>query len=138
VSKRVRGQVRSHRRPGARPPTERSASRPRNPAPRSLAPARESQLEVAEIIAEDALEDGSVELQPAPGTRSDGERGRSSQRLHHKIKAGSVLAARATTEYVYVAQDMRRILFVAGGLIGLLFALWVLVVLLKVVALPFY
>jgi hypothetical protein len=63
---------------------------------------------------------------------------RAGQRVHHKIKAGSLLAARAANEYVYVSQDMRRILLVAGGLIGLLFALWLLFVVLKVIALPFY
>ena len=49
-----------------------------------------------------------------------------------------MLAARAATEYVYVAQDMRRILLVAGGLIGFLFALWLAVVVLRVIPLPFY
>ena len=63
---------------------------------------------------------------------------RTTSRTHHRIKPGSILAARAATEYVYVAQDMRRILLVAGGLIGLLFALWLLVVVLRVIPLPFY
>ncbi len=49
-----------------------------------------------------------------------------------------MLAARAATEYVYVSQDMRRILLVASGLIGILFALWLLVVVLRVIPLPFY
>ena len=57
---------------------------------------------------------------------------------HHRIKPGSILAARAATEYVYVAQDFRRIVLVAGVLIGFLFALWVLVVVLRVIPLPFY
>ena len=60
------------------------------------------------------------------------------QRTHHKIKAGSLLAARAATEYVYVAQDMRRIIVVAGGLFLFLFVLWLFVVGLKVIPLPFY
>lgn len=63
---------------------------------------------------------------------------RAGTRIHHKIKAGSILAARAASEYVYVAQDMRRILLVAGFLIGLLFALWLLIVVMRVIALPFY
>jgi hypothetical protein len=128
VSKKVRGQVRTHRRPGTRAPSERTAER------RRIAPAAEpSQLEEAEIIAQDIVEDGPEEA------RAELERyTRSSQRTHHKIKAGSLLAARAATEYVYVSQDLRRILLVAGGLIGLMFALWLLLVVMKVVSLPFY
>jgi hypothetical protein len=127
VSKKVRGQVRTHRRPGARAPSDRSTAR-------RLAPvAQPSQLEEAEIIAEDIVED-----RPAEALAELDRYTRTSQRTHHKIKAGSLLAARAATEYVYVSQDLRRILLVAGGLIGLLFALWLLVVVMKVIALPFY
>jgi len=91
-----------------------------------------SQLEEAEIIAAEIVDDRPEEA------RAELERYSHSQRTHHKVKAGSILAARAATEYVYVAQDLRRILVVAGGLIGLLFTLWVLVVVMKVIALPFY
>jgi hypothetical protein len=128
VSKKVRGQVRTHRRPGTRAPSDRAFVR------RRIAPVAEpSQLEEAEIIAEDIVENRPEEA------RSELDRyTRSSQRTHHKIKAGSLLAARAATEYVYVSQDLRRILLVAGGLIALLFALWLLVVVMKVIALPFY
>ena len=93
-----------------------------------------SQLEEAEIIAEDIIDDRPEEAK----AELDRYTTRTAQRTHHKIKAGSILAARAATEYVYVAQDMRRILLVAGGLIGLLFALWLLLVVMKVIALPFY
>ncbi len=95
---------------------------------------RESQLEVAEVAAEDIVEDRPAEasstiVRAAP---------RAGTRVHHKVKAGSLLAARAATEYVYVSQDMRRILLVASGLIVLLFALWLLIVVLRVIPLPFY
>jgi hypothetical protein len=89
---------------------------------------------LAEVIAEDIVESQPVqaanELERSAVTTS--------QRTHHKVKAGSLLAARAATEYVYVAQDIRRIVVVAGALIGFLFVLWLLVVYLKVIALPFY
>lgn len=129
MSKRVRGAVRTHRRPGARPPSERTALRQREPRP-----ARQSQLEIADVVAEDIVEDRPEEA------RAEIERAapRAGTRVHHKIKAGSVLAARAATEYVYVSQDMRRILLVASGLVGLLFALWLLVVVLRIIPLPFY
>jgi hypothetical protein len=127
VSKKVRGSVRTHR-PGTRPPSARVLGRTRSPA------ALPSQLEEAETIAEDIVEERPQEAKAELEryTRA------TSQRTHHKVKAGSILAARAATEYVYVAQDLRRILVVAGGLVGLLFALWALVVVMKVIALPFY
>jgi hypothetical protein len=49
-----------------------------------------------------------------------------------------VLAAKAATEYVYVAQDLRRILVVAALLFGILFAAWLIIVVLRVIPLPFY
>ena len=119
--------MRSRKRPGTRAPTERSAT-----ARRTLI-SRPSQLEAAEEIAEDVIED-----RPAAAAAELERVARTTSRTHHKIKAGSILAARAATEYVYVAQDFRRIVLVAGGLIGLLLVLWVLLVVLKVVALPFY
>jgi hypothetical protein len=45
---------------------------------------------------------------------------------------------RAATEYVYVAQDMRRIIVVAVLLFGALVALWLAVVVLRVIPLEFY
>lgn len=56
----------------------------------------------------------------------------------HRIKEGSLLAVRAATEYVYVSQDLRRILFVAAALFGTLLVLWVLIVVMRVVPLSFY
>jgi hypothetical protein len=53
-------------------------------------------------------------------------------------KAGSLLATRAATEYLYVAQDMRRILLVAGSLFATLVVLWLLIVVLRLVSLSFY
>lgn len=100
-----------------------------------------SQLEMAEEIAEEAVEESSADV-PAPvavrrATRAV-EPPATSTRVHHKIKAGSLLATRAATEYVYVAQDMRRILGVAALLIGGMFVLWLLIVVMRVIELPFY
>lgn len=47
-----------------------------------------------------------------------------------KIKANSLLAAKATTEYVYVGQDLRRIAIVGLSLFGTLIALWIVLVVL--------
>jgi hypothetical protein len=125
MAKRSRGPSRppSHRRPGTRPAT---GTRPRAEA-RPL-----SQLETAEIVAEDIIEDRPA----AAATELEHNAARTYQR--HRVKPGSLLAAKAATEYVYVAQDLRRIAIVAALLFGILFALWLLIVVLKVIPLPFY
>ena len=130
MSKRVRGPVRSHRRPGTRAPSERSATARRAI---STKPIRPNELEVAEEIAEEVVEERPTDF------AADLDRiTRTTSRTHHRVKPGSVLAARAATEYVYVSQDLRRILLVAGALIGVLLVLWVVVVVLRLVPLPFY
>lgn len=125
MSKRSRGPGRpaAHRRPGTRPPTARP-TRARSSGP-------PSQLEAAVEIAEDVVEDRPAEAAAAV------DRARSHSR-HRVAKPGSVLAAKAATEYVYVAQDLRRILVVAAVLFGILFAAWLIVVVLRVIPLPFY
>ena len=101
-------------------------------APRRQVVERPSQLEAAEIIAEDIIED-------RPAEAAD-ELSRAARSAHprQRTKPGSLLAARAATEYVYVAQDMRRIIAVAALLFGVLILLWVAIVLLKIIPLPFY
>jgi hypothetical protein len=79
-------------------------------------------------VEEEAAEEAPNETDVAPRNPTPRRRG----------KAGGVLAARAATEYLYVAQDMRRILAVAGALFATLVVLWVLIVVLRVIALPFY
>lgn len=125
----MRGAVRSHRRPGTRVPTERSQA-----ARRAIAAARPSQLEAAAEIAEEIV----AERPAAAAEELQRTVIRSPARTHHRIKPGSLLAARAATEYVYVAQDFRRIVLVAGGLTVLLFVLWLAIVVLRVIPLPFY
>ncbi|CAN5810025.1 hypothetical protein BH24CHL6_BH24CHL6_01590 [soil metagenome] len=55
-----------------------------------------------------------------------------------RVKPGSLLAARAATEYVYVTQDLKRITVLGVLLFGALIVLWLLLVVLRVVPLPFY
>ena len=128
MSKRTRGSARTqHHRPGTRPASGRSASRQRET---TLAPP--SPLEAAPVIAEDVAEErpaaASAELDRV--ARATGPR--------HRIKAGSLLAARAATEYLYVARDMRRIVLVAAVLFGTLLVLWALIVVMRVLPLSFY
>jgi hypothetical protein len=126
MSKRSRGPARpaAHRRPGSRPAATRPA-RTRSTAP--------SQLEAAAVIAEDMIDD-----RPAEAARELDRATRATYQRQRGAKPGSLLAAKAATEYVYVAQDMRRILLVAGVLFGVLIVGWVLIVLMRVVPLPFY
>lgn len=127
MSKRSRSaRPTAHRRPGTRPTT----TRPARARPSATAP---SQLEAAPVIAEDLVED-----RPAEAARELDRANRASYQRHRTAKPGSLLAAKAATEYVYVAQDLRRILLVAAALFGLLLVGWVLIVLLRVVPLPFY
>lgn len=84
------------------------------------------------MIAEDVVEHRPAEA-AAELTRAE--------RAAHprtRVKPGSVLAARAATEYVYVAQDMRRILIVSSILFGVLIALWLLIVVFRVIPVSFY
>jgi hypothetical protein len=126
MPKKVRATGRPNRRPGSRPATERS-----NSARRATTVLPESQLETAEIVAEDVVEDRPAAAAAVLETNA---------RMHSRsrVKPGSMLAAKAATEYVYVAQDMRRILFVAALLAGVMLILWVLLVVMKVIPLPFY
>lgn len=83
------------------------------------------------MAAEDVIED-----RPATAAAVLEATARSHPR--HRVKAGSLLATRAATEYVYVAKDMRRILLVAALLLAIMLVLWVLLVVMRVVPLPFY
>ena len=128
MSKRSRGPAKPapHRRPGTRPPTIRPA--------RARSVAEPSQLEAATEIAEDIVEE-----RPAEAAHELERVARTTAQRHHRTaKPGSALAAKAASEYVYVAQDMRRIFIVAAVLFGILLVAWILVVLLRVVPLPFY
>jgi hypothetical protein len=87
------------------------------------------------VVGEEAAED-IVEERPAAAANVLEANARSHPR--HRVKAGSLLATRAATEYVYVAKDMRRILFVAALLFAIMLVLWVLLVVMRVVPLPFY
>lgn len=127
VSKKVRGSA-VHRRPGTRAPSDRPASARRVETSESV-----SQLEAAEVIAEDV-----VEHKPAMAAAELERATRASTHHRPKIKAGSVLAERAANEYVYVAQDLRRIIGVSALLMGAMIVLWLALVVFKVIPLPFY
>jgi len=121
VSKRTRGSQRQvPRRPGTRPATSRPASeRPRSPS----RPTAISSTESVEIVP-------AAEAAPRTAAPATADPRLATRSAHHRVRAkpGSVLAARAATEYVYVIQDLRKILLVAAGLFGILVVLWIVLV----------
>jgi len=123
MAKRSRGS-----RPGQRRPNQRSGQRPvpatTPPAVRpagSLTPeeeARAAELE-AQIVAEERAGDQSRSRDRSRTSGADAGRART--------REGSLLATRAVEEYQYVVRDVRRIVQVGGGLIILMFVLWLLI-----------
>ena len=89
-------------------------------------------LEVAPALAEEAV------AQPASAAPAMPRRVGPVAHARPRAKPGSVLAARAANEYVYVAQDMRRIVVVAGALFAAMILAWLLIAVVKVVPLDFY
>jgi hypothetical protein len=133
VSKRTRGSSRAqHRRPGARPASQRSAARRRDTGVPRAEAAPISPLADDQPLAAPAT--GEVAGSPSAQER----RGLPAAQPRQRIKPGSLLAARAATEYVYVAQDLKRIGVVGGLLFGTLFVLWLVIVVWRVIPLPFY
>jgi hypothetical protein len=99
MSKKVRGPVRSHKRPGTRQATDRTGTARRRPV---------SQLEAAEVIAQDVVEERPVEAAEEVRTVARTVTTRTGPRT----KPGSLLAV--------------------------LIALWLALVIFRVIPLPFY
>lgn len=126
MSKRTRGaatrttQRRPGQRPaGARPPTARSADSP-TPRPPS------------QLLAAEGIADEIVEGRPDRATAQLGAVARSTP-SRSRAKPSGLLAAKAATEYVYVAQDLRRILMVAALVFGIMLVLWILLEVMHIV-----
>jgi hypothetical protein len=86
-----------------------------------------SQLGAAAEIADDVVDERRA-------TAAEGlERVARSTPARARTRPGSLLAAKAATEYLYVSQDIRRIVLVAALLFGIMLLLWVLIVVLRVV-----
>ena len=104
MSKRTRG---AHRTPARRPGQRGRIEGPRRPS------AAVTPLTAAAAVAEDEMPAAEA-APPVPNVMRGG-----------RVKPNSLLAARAAEEYVYVAQDLRRIALVAVLLFGLLIAAWI-------------
>jgi hypothetical protein len=127
MAKRARGNVR----PGQRRPIDK---RPASPvAPSAPAPApkpaglSDAELERAAQIEADLL---------AQERAAEQSRRRSRERAtREQVSSGATgtLAVRAEKEYAYVARDVKDIVRIASLLIGLLFVLWILIDVTKVI-----
>ena len=109
-------------RPGQRKPTARTAPAKTTTAAPAAAPsltaadeARAAELE-AEIVAQDKAMETSA-------SRSKARRADDVPRS--RTREAGTLSSRATAEYAYVVSDLRRIVIVAGALLLLMVALWV-------------
>lgn len=118
MAKRARGATRRH---GQRRATQRSGARPlgaaQAAAPTGLDGTSAPALEPAAVVA------------PEP-TRSTTPMARARSR-----QTSSAFAAEAAQEYAYVVSDVRRILIVAGGIIGIMVVLFLVIDLLGIVRL---
>jgi hypothetical protein len=129
MAKRSRG---STSRPGQRPPLQRQAARPATrptaaaaaaapvatPRPDTLTDAEEAraaELEASILAEEKAAETARKRTTPARSADAA------------PVRGGSSLDVAAAQEYAYVARDVRRIAIVGGGLILVLFGIWLLV-----------
>ena len=130
MAKRARGSVR----PGQRRPIDRRPAAAATPAaaggsaasaaprPSGLTEAeaqRAAELEAQLLAEERAAESARKRTQTRTAVR--------------EVTAGGTLALRAEEEYAYVARDVKRIVRVASLLLAVLFALWIVIDVAKIV-----
>jgi hypothetical protein len=120
--KRTRG---SSSRPGQRSPLQRSARpTPPQPAstPRSVFLTADEEARAAELEAKLLEEERALETAQKRTRERDR---RATEREVPARVAAAPLAVRAADEYAYVARDVRRLAVVSGGLLAILFGLWI-------------
>jgi hypothetical protein len=136
MAKRARGAVR----PGQRRPTGRPQPRPntiRREAPGTTAAASPAVARTGGLTADEEQRAAEIERQIVEQERAadDTRRrrdGRDRERLDDGLVRGRTaqpgsLAVQASEEYAYVVRDVRRIVTIGGGLVVILFALFVLI-----------
>ncbi|HEU4673366.1 MAG TPA: hypothetical protein VFS32_10735 [Candidatus Limnocylindrales bacterium] len=129
MAKRVRGTVRPGRRraanrPQPRPNTLREATAPApSPERRTGGLTAEEERRAAEIEARIVEQERSVE---ETRRRRDTRERLAGDERPRTAQAGG-LAAEASQEYAYVVRDVRRIVLIGGGLVGILFVLFILI-----------
>ena len=112
MSKRTRGARSNRGRPGYRPPAQRPASK----APATPRPDGAADVELAASAQEAVAE-------PAPPRPARSSRGAAAG----TARGAGLLAAKASTEYAYVNQDLRRISRFAAAILGAMVVLWLVI-----------
>jgi hypothetical protein len=130
MAKRARGSVR----PGQRRPIDRRPAAAATPAaaggPTASPAPRPSGLTEAETQRAAQLEAQLVTEERA----AENARKRTQTRtVAREVSSGGTLALRAEEEYAYVARDVKRIVRVAALLLSILFALWIVIDVAKIV-----
>jgi hypothetical protein len=128
MAKRVRGSVR----PGQRRAIERRPAAPSQPAGAAAAAPKPAGLSDAELARAAELEAALLAEERAAVTSRQRAKERAAIREVSAGPTGS-FAAREAIEYAYVARDVKDIVRIAGLLLLLLFALWILIDVLKVI-----
>lgn len=120
MAKRTRGTRTPPKRPANRPNT----IRPARPVSAPLAPAQPmpSQVEAAALVIESPEDRPAATAARPPAGIARSTPGRA------KIKPNSLLASRASSEYLYLGKDLRHIALYGTGLFVALLLIWVLVV----------
>lgn len=123
MAKRQRAVRQGQRRPPTRTPPKPAAAT-FAPKPTGLSDAEVARA--AELEAEFVAQERAVTLS---ADRSRSRRSGAEAAPRGRTKESGLLAARATVEYAYVSADIRRILVVAGALVVLMIAIWVVLTL---------
>jgi uncharacterized membrane protein len=127
MAKRVRG---SSIRPGQRPPTQRTSTRPAT-APAPAAAVAPSAPKPTGLTADEEARAAVIEARiVAEETAAEAGRSRSAERRRDPEpsvgRASGPIAQRAAEEYAYVGRDVRRITLIGGSLILLMIVLWII------------
>lgn len=127
MAKRARGSVR----PGQRRPIERRPANPTAATPAASVAPRPTGLTEAETARAAELEAQLLAEERA----ADQARRRTRERavVGREVGSGGSLAVRAEEEYAYVARDVKDIARIATLLLVILFAIWILVDVAKVI-----
>lgn len=133
MAKRVRG---SSSRPGQRAPLQRSASTARPAARPTSTTASAAASTVATppsgLTAAEEARAADLEAQIVADEQAAETGNRRRERSRRVIEseggvASGAIAMSASQEYAYVARDVRRLLLIGGGLVGVLLALWAVI-----------
>jgi hypothetical protein len=134
MAKRARGTVRpGQRRPvDRRPATTRPASPASAAAPATIAPRPSGLTEAEEQRAAEIERELLAQERAAEAARTR-TRERTTREVAYSGTGGGSLAVRAEEEYAYVARDVKHIVRIAAILLTVLFGIWILVDVAKVI-----